>query len=360
MGSSKKQIALKSSAIFIAVALCYTVLSQYFDLLDGDLIISKLNAIGFSLILILAPYFFIILSDTFGWMYGFGRIKTRLSAAKLFLLRLATESMQNSLPGGAVYSEIVRPFLLYKYFRFEYAESISANIITKVNIMIAQFLFLILGFFILTLFFNDKLSLLLLPDYVLYSAIGTLVILLAFIAYLLYRKNLLLSLLGPLKRLNLKPVRRFCNKVSRYIYEINQTLNRFSKVNKKELGITIVFFFFTWNLMSFESLIILMLIGVDVNICQMIVVESLISIVRIIFFFIPGAVGPQDVVIIILFNLVGITDPHTNAVLFVLFKRIKEFFWIITGYIILILLGISPKKLINNKQVDLKPVSENL
>lgn len=360
MDYSKKQTALRISAVLIMAPLCYTGLAQYLDLLDGDLIISKLNTIGLSVIIILIPYFFVILSDTIGWKYSFGNIKSQLSSAKLFLLRVATESLQTSLPGGAVYAEVVRPILIKKYFRFEYSVSISANIITKVNILIAQLLFLVLGFCILILSFNDGLSFPLFPDYVFYSVISILFIISAFTVYLLYRRNLLISLLGIFERLKFKSVKNICDKIRDNVYEINQILNSFSKGNKKDLGLTILFFLLTWFLMSFESFIILKILGVDVNILQMIVVESLISIIRMIFFFIPGAVGAQDIGIVILFNLSGISDPQTNAVLFILFKRIKEFFWIITGYTILILLGISPRKIIKNKKFDLSPASENL
>ena len=70
------------------------------------------------------------------------------------------------------------------------------------------------------------------------------------------------------------------------------------------------------------------------------------------FFFIPGALGPQDAAIILLFNLSGLPDPVTNAFLFALLKRSKELLWIITGYILLIFLGVMPYKLIRSKQAD--------
>jgi uncharacterized membrane protein YbhN (UPF0104 family) len=112
--------------------------------------------------------------------------------------------------------------------------------------------------------------------------------------------------------------------------------------------------------MSFESLVILKVIGVDVDIFQIVVIESLISFVRMIFFFIPGAVGPQELVIIMLFKITGISDPQINAIAFILFKRIKEFFWVVIGYILLIMLGISPYKLIKSKKIGFAPAEEIL
>jgi uncharacterized membrane protein YbhN (UPF0104 family) len=163
-----------------------------------------------------------------------------------------------------------------------------------------------------------------------------------------------------LKKINLRPVQSLTHKIMQPAISINKIISLFSGTHKKDLGLTMAFFFLTWILMSFESLVILRVIGVDSNIFQIILIESLISFVRMIFFFIPGAVGPQDVVIIVLFNLVGISEPESNAVLFILLKRVKEFFWIVSGYILLFFLGISPYRLIKRKRIEFRPVKENL
>lgn len=357
---AKRNSLLKVFVVLLTALVCYTAFSEYFDFLDKDLILSKLNATGLSLILILFPYFFIILSDTWGWKYSFGKVKNQISSAKLFLLRLATETLQTSLPAGAVYAEVVRPILLKKYFRLEYHNSISANIITKVNILIAQLLFFILGICIITISLKDEISLLSLPEYAIYLSLLIVIAFPILIAYLIYKKYLLLNLLKYLERINLRPVKGFINKIKQPVIEINKTISHFSKKHKKDLCLTVVFFFSTWFLMSLESLIILKVIGVDVNIFRIVVIESLISFVRMIFFFIPGAVGPQELVIIILFKITGISDPQINAIAFLLFKRLKEFFWVVVGYILLIMLGISPYNLIKSKKIEFAPAKEIL
>ena len=360
MVSSKRYSVLKISFVFLIIPVCYLVFYEYSDLFNRHLILSKLNKIGLSILIIFVPYLVIVLSDSFGWNYSFGNVKNQISLAKLFLLRLATEALQTSLPGGAVYAEIVRPFFLKKYFHLEHSDSISANIITKVNILIAQVLFFIIGMGILIISLRDTIFQLLLPDYLFYPASAILIILPILITYLLYRKNLILKCVHLFKKIHLKPIQRLLHKIDQPANNINKTISLFSVAHKRELGLTIAIFFSTWILMSLESLVILQVIGVNSNILQVIIIESLISFVRMIFFFIPGAVGPQDVLIIILFNLVGIPNPESNAVLFVLLKRIKELFWIVTGYILLIMLGVRPYRLIKSKRIDFTPVKENL
>lgn len=360
MDSSKRSSILKISVVFLTIPVCYFVLYEYSDLFNRDLIFSKLNKIGLSILIIFIPYLFIVLSDSFGWKYSFGKIKNQISSVKLFLLRLATETLQNSLPAGAVYAEVVRPILLKKYFMLEYCNSISANIITKVNILVAQVLFFIIGLALTIIFVRDKISLQLLPDYLLYPALAIVIIFPIVSTYMLYRKKLLLRLFSFFNKIKLQSVKNFICRIIPSVIKINDTISHFSKSHKKELFSTVALFFLTWFLMSFESFVILKVIDVDVNIFQIIVIESLISFVRMIFFFIPGAVGAQDVVVIILFNLSGIPDAQTNALVFLLFKRFKEFFWIVIGYILLIILGISPYKLIKDKKIDFTPVKETL
>lgn len=360
MSNPTRNNVLKVSVASLAILLFYFVFTQYSDLFNQDLIISKLKTIGLSSLLILIPYFCIILSDSFGWKNSFGKIKNQISTTKLFLLRLATETLQTSLPGGAFYAELVRPVLLKKYFKLEYCESISANIITKVNILVAQTLFFILGVGIFIISLRDRLLMQSLPDYFLYPALVIAAFFPIIGTYMLYRKNLLFRLIYFFSKITLQPVNNFICKINPSVIRINETISLFSKARKRDLGLTIIFFFSTWILMAFESLVILKILGVSADISQAILIESLISFVRMIFFFIPGAVGPQDALVIVLFNLVGMPDPQSNALLFIFLKRTKEFFWIVTGYILLLLVGVCPYKIIQSKKIDLIPVKETL
>ncbi|MCK7529207.1 MAG: hypothetical protein MZV64_72465 [Ignavibacteriales bacterium] len=42
----------------------------------------------------------------------------QIAIYKMLLIRIATETLQQSLPGGAVYAELVRPYLLKKHLEF--------------------------------------------------------------------------------------------------------------------------------------------------------------------------------------------------------------------------------------------------
>jgi Lysylphosphatidylglycerol synthase TM region len=349
----KKITALKISAAFIIFFLSYVVISNYYDLIENNGLTSQVSSLGFPVLIVVVPYFMIILSDTWGWLICFSKKMLQRSAGKLFAIRVATEALQTSLPGGAVYAELVRPHLLKKHLHLEYSESISANIITKINILVAQVIFLIFGLLVLTLSFSENItSTQFISNPVFYLAAFVFISVIFLFTYLLYRKDLLLWVIRFLGKIELRIVTKIVDKIRQPVIDINNTISIFSRNHKTKLLLTVTFFFFTWILMSFESLVILKVMGIDANISQMILIESLISIIRMGFFFIPGALGPQDAGLIILFNLVGLPDPILNAFIFVFLRRSKELVWIIAGYILLMLLGIRPGKLFKGNRMN--------
>ena len=354
MKSINKIITLKISAVLITFIMCYLVISNYYDLIENKEFISKISYLGFSTIIIVFPYLIITLSDTFGWLICFSKKMLHRSTGKLFAIRVATEALHTSLPGGAAYAELVRPYLLKKHLQLEYSESISANIITKINILVAQVIFLICGLLIFILIFSDTMNSTQFLSNPLFYPVSIIFISVIFLfTYLLYRKNLLLWVIHILGKIDISILRNILAKIRKPVLEINNSICIFSQNHRVKLILTIAFFLFTWMLLSFESLVILKVIGIEASISQMILIESLISIIRIFFFFIPGALGPQDAGLIILFNLVGFPDPISNAILFVFLKRFKELVWIIIGYIMLLLLGIRPGKLFKSNSMNI-------
>ena len=342
----------KLSASMIAIVICSLLISEYYDFIDNSNLTTRLLLLGAGVGIIFLRYCAVMVNETGGWINCFGRDSKQIAMHKMLIIRIATESLQQSLPGGAVYAELVRPYLLKKHLGFEYPESISANVVTKLNILIAQIFFLIFGLLIfITYSANTKTSNGLFSERSFHLTGVIFISLTCLIAYLLYKKHLLLSVIRLMERIKLKPIREFLKKSRSNMYKIDSIISDFFLNHKTRLILTITLFFFAWICMALESLIILNVMGINATIFQTIMVESIISIVRITFFFLPGAIGPQDFSIMILFSLAGLPDPSANAVLFVLLKRLKEIVWIIIGYILLMHLGIKTKELILQKHM---------
>jgi uncharacterized protein (TIRG00374 family) len=350
MKALNRNIIVKLFAIMITIAVCSVLISEYYDFVDKNNLVSRMILLGAGVMIIFLPYCAVMLNETWGWINCFGKDSKQIAIHKMLLIRIATETLQQSLPGGAVYAELVRPYLLKKHLNFEYPESISANVVTKLNILIAQIIFLIFGLLIFITYSAKTIASSGLFSEQSYQLTGIIFISVTLLfAYLLYKKHLMLRIVDLMEKTNLKPVRKLFNKIHNNAMEIDNIVSNFFMNHKTRLLLTITLFFFTWIFMALESLVILKVMGINASIFQMIMIESIISIVRMTFFFLPGALGPQDLSIIVLFNLAGLPDPSTNAVLFVLLKRIKELVWIIIGYILLMLLGIKTNELILRK-----------
>jgi len=76
-----------------------------------------------------------------------------------------------------------------------------------------------------------------------------------------------------------------------------------------------------------------------VTLAQCIAMEAIVSIVRMVFFFVPGGVGPQDLSYYALLNMWGVPHAEAIAPAFTVIKRAKELCWIGLGYL---LLGVRP------------------
>jgi uncharacterized protein (TIRG00374 family) len=133
------------------------------------------------------------------------------------------------------------------------------------------------------------------------------------------------------------------------IQEINNYLKEFNTGNVKNFIYTILFFYIGWTIVAVEAYLIFRIIGVDINFSQAIILESAASLIRIIFFFLPSGVGAQDAGLIGLMSAMGFTNPVSDAMLFIFYRRIKEIVWIIFGYILLFRFGLNPLKLYLSK-----------
>jgi hypothetical protein len=94
----------------------------------------------------------ITLFETLGWHLTLRTGKTKINFARLYLLRTAIDSVQYSIPFGFAAAELFRPLLLQKNFGIEVTRGVASGIVTKLNIAIAQLLFIITGTAVMLIF----------------------------------------------------------------------------------------------------------------------------------------------------------------------------------------------------------------
>jgi glycosyltransferase 2 family protein len=92
-----------------------------------------------------------------------------------------------------------------------------------------------------------------------------------------------------------------------------------------------VHFLAAWLAEGLDSWISLRLLGVRVSYANVLSFDSLVSLIRSLAFFLPGALGVQELSYMAFLRTFGIGDDTNLLMAFVLLKRAKEVFWIVTG-----------------------------
>ncbi len=112
----------------------------------------RISGNGFLLPIILIPYALVFLAESFAWRLTI-RHTPRPGVGKLYLIRMATDAILYSIPGGVAVAEPMRPVLLQRQCGIDLTEGIGSCIITKINIAVAQALFIFLGFILVMVFY---------------------------------------------------------------------------------------------------------------------------------------------------------------------------------------------------------------
>jgi len=290
------------------------------------------------------------LFETFGWYLTLRAKNEKINFPQLYLLRTAIDSVQNSVPGGFAAAELLRPILLKRNFGLAINKGVASGIITKLNIAIAQVLFIVTGVAVMLIFYSKESAYFETIGYKsIYITLAFIIIGIFCLTIFLYKYNGLVKIFNYLKSLNISYLKKFLLRNEDKIYEINNYIREFNTGNVKNFIYTILIFYLGWMIIAAEAFVIFRIIGVDINFSQAIILESAASLIRIIFFFLPSGMGAQDAGLIGLMSAMGFTDPFSASMLFIFYRRTKEIIWILLGYVLLFRFGLNPLKLYLSK-----------
>ena len=310
--------------------------------LDGDAVLRQLDNLGIAASLILLPYALVLLLDTRGWRHTFP-VPRAAPLPQLGLIRMSTDAVMNTFPAGVAFAETLRPILLRRRIGLAWTDAISVTIVSKINIAVTQMLFILTGLGLAVLSYSDRLrdtALLSSPAGVALSA-TTLVALLA-VLWLPYSGGRLAALAGLLHRIPFPALRQRLLRRERALEDIDAYLARFRRDRGSRLLHSLGYFLLSWFVLAGETWLILSLLGADVTIVQAVIIESLAGVIKILFFFIPSALGVQEIGFITLIGGLGIPDALPLAAAFILLRRGKELAWALAGFAGLWRLGINP------------------
>ncbi len=318
------------------------ILWHYFSGLQLAVVAERIRGIGPAALLIVIPYGIVFLVESQAWRLTIRRDPLpRLRP--LFLIRVATDALLYSIPGGVAVAEPMRPVLLKRECGVDMTEGIGSCIIMKINIAVAQAVYILIGFSLVVILYPgvaEQLG----PGG---GARGIAVVacsVLAVVALLTlpFSGRRIDQVRRALARIPLRPLRSLLAKGEPYILRLDEHVGRFARDHSGKFVVTLLLSFCAWLAVGVETYVILKCLGVDPTFTQAVALESTASLFRIVFFFLPGGIGASEVGFVALLVAFGFPDPVTLSAAYIAVKRLKEAGWILTGYVVFWFMGFNP------------------
>jgi len=326
----------------LLVAGLVAVLWRNFSGLDLSLVGERIVGMGLAAILVPLPYAIVFWADTMAWRCTIRSIPAPRVGC-VFAVRVATDALLNSIPGGVAVAEPMRPVLLRRKCGVDITEGIGSCIITKITIALAQAAFILIGCILVVWISPGVAAQLGLTT----GARGMAV--LAVVAALVVGL-LMVPFSGPrieqsrrlLARIPIRPLRLMLDRAEPAVARLDSHVGRFARDNAGRLALSIVFAFVGWIAVAGETFLILRLLGASPTFVQAVALESTASVLRIVFFFLPGGLGASEVGFVTLLGAFGFPDAITLSAAYIAVKRLKEALWIAAGYVLLWITGVHP------------------
>lgn len=295
--------------------------------------------------LAVVPYGVAVTVDTAGWAAILRGLEARVATWRLLGLRLSTEAVHLSFPGGPLLAEGLKVWFLRRRFGVEVAEG-SASLAVKKALQIGS-----QGVYLLTAAAVAGASLadpsVLRPLLFGLGIVSTLVSV-GMVAVLLSGK-VAERLWRLLRRVPMAKVQAWTIAREMAFMDTDQHVRAVLQSHVRGLLVAFLWILAGWFVEAAESWALLRLLGVDLSFRAVLAFEPVVSFARSAAFFIPAGLGVQDAGYMALLRGAGIPDATNHAAAFVLLKRFKEVFWIAIGWALLLAtrgrpeVGVRPK-----------------
>jgi len=297
-----------------------------------------IERIGYFAPLILVPYFLMSLCDASGWKYAFARSLRMIKLRELLWIRIATEATANSLPAGLAVCETLKVILLGRRLGVAPSEAAANGIVSKFSLGISQGLFLILGLGLASEILRNN-SVQLIGhrglEYIGFGVAAVFLLLTLTATLLVFRGDVITSLFGSLRRIPVRAWQHWLGRHQDQFHDVDRNLSAVSQLPTRQMALSVTLYFSGWFCAALENYLILTLLGAHASFSQCVSLEAVISIVRLMFFFIPSSIGVQEVIYFTMFRGFGFPDGDAIAAAFIIIKRLKEICWIAIGYVLL-------------------------
>jgi uncharacterized membrane protein YbhN (UPF0104 family) len=336
-----RQQRLLSALAWVASALLVGLLVRQLLHVDFAHALSLIRRAGIATVVIALPYPAAMAIDTFTGGLLLKMLGHRVRFRDLYSVRLACEAVLLSLPLGTAIAESLNLFLLYRRCHVAPTHAIAATVGKRWLLLRAHALYValsaVVGYHVLSTTSRALIHTDGLPFIVFISGVVPFGLAAALAAT--FEGGSAARAFGSiLRRIPIDWVKHWTQKRSERFTETDAALARVIKQGPRAIRTYTGLLLSAWFMDSIETLLILRVLGVDIGLVEVFAFEAGLSLVRSSAFFVPAGLGIQDLGYFAFFGALGIPDALAVGTAFVLLKRTKELFWVVTGYGLLLFL----------------------
>ena len=247
----------------------------------------------YKLLLLIIAHLPTLYFDSLAWVVLMYRNKLSIHSA--FIITWIAQTSSKFLPTGNITGEFVRYFLAKKSGQ-KFSEASSTVL---VDLFIATFSLFLIGLLAFILIVNKKKELVFASDLLYLISAMMLIFIGSLLFFLIIRKRLLSKFIKIIPATNYFMTNKIYS-----IFRLDISLYKLS-FEKKSLFQAITFRIIGWIAGAFEIYVFLWIIGIDANLIDVILIESVTAIIRSVAFFIPAGLGVQEFAFVMIGSFIG-------------------------------------------------------
>jgi len=289
----------------------------------------EIEKLGWNVVWVLLPSIAVYVLDALGWRYTLGRHAEKIRFDRLFMTRMAGETVNYTTPGMYLGGEPMKAYLLSRH-GVPLVDGMASVVTAKTTMTLAQVVFIMLGIGLGAVLLSRSNNLLV-PSLLGLGLLGFGVGL--FLA--VQRFGLFMSLLRVLDRVGIRIA--WLKAREGRLEALDSAIRDFYVRDRRGFLLSFASFFAGWLAGAVEVYLILYFLGLPVDWRTVIAIEALAVFAKGGTAFIPGSVGGQEAGTVLVFVAFGLTEQA--GVTFALVRRLREIVWVAFGLWVLAMEG---------------------
>jgi uncharacterized protein (TIRG00374 family) len=293
-----------------------------------------LVGVGPLILIGLVPYLVQIALDARAWQTLLGTLGYSVPWPRLVTIRLATEAVLLTVPGGSVVGESLKPYLLTRVTSVPISHTIASIGIKRALLALAQSAYLALALLTgYSIFADHSHAIVGTPALPFLVGAASLVLLVAavLLGLTFMHGRVATRLLRLLQRLPSRRLRGWLDERQAGFASADEAFHKIAH-GRARVATAAALLLAAWLVETFETWLLCRLVGIELPLVYVLAMEASVVFVRNVAFFLPAGLGVQDAGYLAFLSSYGVALPYATA--FAVLKRCKELVWVVVGYVL--------------------------